>query len=90
MFKIIYSDLVKQDLIEISNFISIDNPFYATKVVGYLTRSIDILKIYPLLGKERRGGIREIIDNKYKYRIFYKINGKNIYIISIFKYKNIF
>jgi hypothetical protein len=49
MFKIIYSDLVKQDLIEISNFISIDNPFYATKVVGYLTRSIDILKIYPLL-----------------------------------------
>ncbi len=90
MFNVFYSEDSLIDLKEIADFISQDNPFYANKVIDIIYDSIEKLEIFPLLWKERKENLREIIDPKYWFRIIYELNteSKIINIISIFKYKN--
>jgi len=86
--KLLYS--ANEDILEIINFISGDNLFYANKVYEYIYKSVLLLKDFPFIWKSRKGWLREIVDPKYWFRIFYKIDSEReiVYIISIFKYKN--
>ncbi len=88
MHSIIYSKDSIKNLNEIANYISLDNPFQAKSVLENIYTSIDYLLLFPLIWKERKDWIREIVEKKYKYRIFYKIINQTVYIISIFKYKD--
>lgn len=88
MYKIIYSEDTLLDLQEIADYISSDNPFYAKKVITKIYKSIEFLETYPFIGKPRKDEIRELVEPQYKFRIFYKVENKSVYIISIFKYKN--
>jgi len=89
MYKIVYSKDSIFDLKEISNYIALDNPFYSRKVINKIYSSIELLEKFPYIWKERKDNIREIVEPNYKFRIFYKIDENVIYIISIFKWKNI-
>jgi len=88
MHKIIYTKRVQLNLIEIKNFISKDNPYYAIKVINNIESTIDILKNYPFIWKEVSDIHRLITEPKYKFKIVYRINWDIIYILSIFKYQN--
>ncbi len=88
MYKITYSEDTLYDLREIADYISLDNPFYAKKVITKIYKSIEFLETYPFIWKPRHDELRELVEPQYKFRIFYKVEDKNIYIISIFKYKN--
>ncbi len=89
MYNIIHSKNAIKDLWEISSYISLNNPIQAIRVIENIKWSIEYLKLFPLLWKERKDWLREIVI-KYKYRVFYKIENTTIYIISIFKYKDAF
>jgi plasmid stabilization system protein ParE len=88
MFNIVYSKKVKKDFIIINDYISLDNPIYWLKTINSIIHTIDILKTFPYIGKEVDWNLREIVENRYKYKIVYIINWKIINILSVYKYKN--
>ena len=49
MYKVVYSESTLSDLQEIVDFISIDNPFYAKKVIDKIYTSIELLETFPLI-----------------------------------------
>ena len=49
MVKIRWTDFALENLIAIGNYIEVDSPFYAKKVVNYLFCSVDIPGIAPPL-----------------------------------------
>lgn len=87
MHKIIYTKSFLKDLINIKEFISKDNEFYALKTIENINNTIDILKDFPMLWKVFENERRIIIEKDYKYKIFYKIKVKDIYILRVYKYK---
>lgn len=89
MYSIFYTPESEDNLDEIFRFISDDNMFYATKVVISIKNIIDILKLFPLSWKSIDKDNKMIIESTYKYNIIYKIKWHEIYILSIFKYKNL-
>lgn len=90
MYKIKLLSWANKNISEIINFISWDNLFYANKVYEYIYKSILLLKEFPFIWKPHKDWLREIVDPKYWFRIFYKVDLEDeiIYIISLFKYKN--
>jgi len=88
MFKIKYTAKAEDKLFQIYNFIALDNPFIAAKVIMKIKSSIDILWFFPLSWKVLEDNYRFIVDSKYNYKIIYQISNWVVYIISIFKYEN--
>ena len=88
MYKIIHSAKSLENIQEIFSFIEEDNPFYANRVIFKIQESIELLKEFPLIGKEKGDGLREILEPNYKFRIFYTLKDEVIYIIAILKYRN--
>ena len=75
MVKIRWTDYALENLIAIGNYIEIDSPFYARKIVNYLFNTVDILENHPLTGRIvpefENKAVRELIRNNY--RIVYKL-----------------
>lgn len=92
MYKIIISPLAMEDLENINNYISNDNPLVAQKVIAKIFDTISNISIFPNIWKKLEWEIREIVEPNYKFRIIYKIKNEQIEIeiISIFKNKNSF
>ena len=90
MYNVILLEKVQNDLKIIVGFISEDNPIFAIKTINSIMNTIDILETFPYVWKEISNNIRKLVESNYKYNIVYKIEWKNIYILSIFKYKNLF
>ena len=88
MYNILYTPKSEDNLKEIFKYISNDNKFYAAKVIYSIKDTIDILKIFPLAWKDIDLEFKMIVESKYKYKIVYHIKWNDIYILSIFKYKN--
>ena len=91
MHKIIYSPSSLKDLQEIKDFIQKDNPYYAWKVIETIFFFVNMLSIFPLIWKESnsKSWFREITEPTFRYKIIYWFDWKDIYISTIFKYKNI-
>ena len=89
MLKIIYTQRFKDDLIDIKNYISIDNVLYAIKTINSIKTTIEILKIFPKMWKISDSIYRIIIESKYKYKIFYRIENDSIFIVSVSKYRDL-
>ncbi len=86
-----YTPEAKRNLSEIQFYIFQDNPYYSIKVLKSIENTINFLKDFPYLWVWVNSILRKIIETKYKYTIFYKVNEKNktIEIISISKFKNL-
>ena len=88
MHKVIYTEKVKIDLIEIQDYISKDNLFYGFKVINSISNTIDLLETFPRLWIKMDDNNYSIVEKNYWYKIVYKIIKNNIYILWIFKFKN--
>jgi plasmid stabilization system protein ParE len=49
MYKIIYSEKVKDDLTKIKDFIILDNPIYALKTINSIIKTINLLENFPYI-----------------------------------------
>lgn len=81
--KIITKEVAKQDLLQIKWYIAQDSIFYADKTVNEINKRIENLLLFPEIGKviDKDENIRQIIYKSYK--ILYKFDSKNIYILHI-------
>ena len=86
MVRLIWSYKALEDIKEIFEYISRDSEFYARNVVKEIRKKVKSIKLFPRRGRV----IPEINDKNYReifqwnYRIMYKIESQNIYILSIF------
>jgi hypothetical protein len=76
--------------IENINFIKSYSWNYSDIVINKIFKIFSILVYFPLSWKLRDDWLGEIIEIKYKFRILYKIEWTNIYIVSVFKWKDSF
>lgn len=81
--KIITEKHAQQELIQIKWYIAQDSEFYANKTVNEINKRIENLLFFPEMGKviNEKRNIRQIIYKTYK--ILYKFNSENIYILHI-------
>jgi len=83
--KINWTDNAIQDLSEIKTYISRDSEFYASRFVNKLIDGVENLSIFPEMGRlvpeAQSKTIRELIYRPY--RIIYKIEEKQINIITV-------
>ncbi len=92
MYKIIYRPSSLNDINEIFDYISVDNLQVAIKVQETIFNFINYLAIFPMLWKQNWNwfNLREIIEPAFKYRIIYQIENDTIFIIWVFKNKNLY
>ena len=90
MFNVIFYDDAKSDYLNIWKYIAIDNLYYANKVLNKIDKSIETICLFPFIWKDMWNNNRLIVEPTYKFKIVYKVKWNIIYIISIFKYKNLF
>ncbi len=90
MHNIFYTPQAQKDLADIHTFITNDDPQIAIKVIETIFFYINNLSLFPHIGKQSHSQLwcREIIEPTFRYRIIYEYNGTDIWILSIFKYKN--
>ena len=88
MYEIVYSESSNIDIQEIYSYIWNDNQ-YSIKVVMKIKKTIMFLEDFPFIWQEIGFGLRHLIEQKYKYKIIYKIKWNIIEIVHIWKYKNI-
>ena len=88
MYKIAFFDDAKADYLEIWKYIAQDNLYYANEVLNKIDSSINTIANFPFIWKEMKNWLRLIVEPTYKFKIIYDIKKDFIYIISIFKYKN--
>jgi hypothetical protein len=72
------------------DFISDYSNEFSKFIISSILAVFSILSYFPLSWKLRKDWLREIIEPKYKFRILYKIEWTNIYIVSVFKWKDSF
>lgn len=81
--RIITKVAAKRELLQIKWYIEQDSKFYANKTVNEINKRINNLLLFPEMGKavNKKENIRQIIYKSYK--ILYKFDSKNIYILHI-------
>ena len=85
MAKINWTNNAKNDLKDIYDYIAKDSKYYANHFVNKIQNATKKLKRFSEIGRivpeYSDKSMRELIH--YNYRIIYKIDDKNIYIITI-------
>lgn len=85
MEKIIWTQIAKEDLQDIYDYISLDSEVYALRVVDKIVERTEILNKHPMTGKVvsefGQKEIREVIEGNY--RIIYFLGEEQIRIIRI-------
>jgi len=85
MAQVIWTEPALQDLDQIADYISLDNPVAAKKLVRRCFESVENLTRHPKLGKS----VPELGQSVYRHlilspcRIFNRLDGKKIYIIHV-------
>lgn len=72
----------------IYDFIAADSLYYAEEVIWKIEKSIWYLEHFPLIGTKIDNMTRYIVEPTYRYKIIYQVREENIYIVSVFKYKD--
>ena len=87
MARIIWTEPALQELDEIADYISLDNPTAAKKLVREAFKRVDHLAYHPKSGKLvdefEESVYREIVNPPCK--IFYRLAGEIIYIIHVIR-----
>jgi len=88
IYKILWADVAKQDLIDIIEYIAIDNPANALKILQKIKKMASALYSLPERGRvvpelQDQGILiyREIVTAPW--RIIYRISDKNVYVLSV-------
>ena len=89
MYKIKYLSSARKDIADIYKFIALDNPVIALNVIEKIRKTIWYLSDFPFIWIDIENWLMKLVDTKYHYIIFYKINWSIIEIVSVFKNKNL-
>ncbi len=89
MFSLNFSKEASLEYLNIWEYIAKDNLFYVNEILNKIDSSIDTILIFPYIWKEIENWLKIIVEPIYKYKIVYEVREDIIYIVSIFKYKNI-
>lgn len=82
--KIKWLDLALEDLEDISNYISQDNPSAAKRIVARLWAVVKTLAKHPEVGRPGRvSGTRELIVSRTPFLVPYRIVGSEIQILRV-------
>ncbi|NGP89373.1 type II toxin-antitoxin system RelE/ParE family toxin [Fodinibius halophilus] len=87
MAQVIWTEPALQDLDQIADYISLDNPAAAKKLVHRCFNRVENLNQHPKLGK----AVPELGESVYRQldlspcRIFYRIDNGTIYIIHVMR-----
>ena len=87
MAQIIWTEPALQDLDQIADYISLDNPEAARKLVKKTFEQVELLHQYPKLGKS----VQEVEDSIYREilvspcRIFYREEDQIVYIVHVMR-----
>jgi plasmid stabilization system protein ParE len=89
MYKLIYTQDFSNELRQIEQYIAVDNPLSALLAVRSILSSVLLLQKFPGIWKQYSTSFRMLVENQYKYRIIYRIEERNIYLMWVSKYKYI-
>ncbi|WP_223786817.1 type II toxin-antitoxin system RelE/ParE family toxin [Marinicella meishanensis] len=87
MAQIIWTEPALEDLDEIAEYIALDKPVAAKKLVTQVFDSVKRLKEFPLSGKVPEG----LEDSRYREivvgpcRIFYRLEGNQVFILYVMR-----
>jgi addiction module RelE/StbE family toxin len=87
MAQIVWTEPALQDLDQIADYISLDNPNAAKKLVRQCFQRVENLSQHPKMGK----AVPELDQSVYRQlvlspcRIFYRIDNNTIYIIHVMR-----
>ena len=88
IYKILWADVAKQDISDIIEYIAIENPANALKILQKIRKMASILHSLPERGRvvpelQDQGILiyREIVTAPW--RIIYRISDKNVYVLSV-------
>lgn len=83
-FKILWLKYAWQDLHDIRDYISQDNPEAAAKTILNIIDTVEKLSWHPEMGKEGRvDNTRELVIPGIPYTVPYRIKGKRIEILRV-------
>ncbi|EKD30389.1 MAG: hypothetical protein ACD_78C00070G0005 [uncultured bacterium (gcode 4)] len=85
MYKIKILSRAIDSITSIVDYIAKDNLFYANQVQDYIYKSIRLLEEYPFIWPELDKKYRSIVESKYKFKIVYRISGKTVFIVWIYR-----
>jgi toxin ParE1/3/4 len=73
--KLRFSPQATQDLIEIADYIRLENPRAAERVRASILESLQNLAAFPRIGRRQSvEGVRKLVTRRYGYLIYYSIN----------------
>lgn len=79
-----WSARAKQNVLEIYDYIALDNPTAAGRVLAEIRQAAEGLMDFPMLGQASEVvGLRELNLTKYPYTIAYKLTALQVIIASV-------
>ncbi|MCV9389050.1 type II toxin-antitoxin system RelE/ParE family toxin [Reichenbachiella ulvae] len=85
MAEVIWSSNALTDLSEIGEYIEVDSPKYAELTVNKLYNKVEVLSMYPKMGRKvpetEKENLRELIEGNY--RIIYEVGNVDIFILTV-------
>ena len=81
-YELIWSRRALVDLTSTLDYIAQDEPVAATDLARALKTKVDNLRTAPLMGREIRPGLRELVVHRH-YVVSYRVSGDQIQILKI-------
>jgi toxin ParE1/3/4 len=86
MAEVIWTQIAKEDLQDIYDYISLDSEVYALRVIDKIVERTEILSKHPMTGREvpefGQKEIREVIEGNYRI-VYYLEDADKIQIIRV-------
>jgi len=77
------------DIDQITDYLDEVAPDAKTAVLEDIHSSISQLKRFPLSGPQVPGrDLRKLVSTKYRFKIAYRLNGEDVWIVGVFRYQN--
>ena len=92
MVEIVWAEPALNDLDDIADYVALDNPDAAARLVAKVFDVIERLSNHPLSGKQ----VEELLDSPYREivvppcRIFYRHEGDAVYILHVMRGERLF
>ncbi|MEZ0388809.1 MAG: type II toxin-antitoxin system RelE/ParE family toxin [Verrucomicrobium sp.] len=87
MVRIVWAEPALQDLEQIADYIALDNPLAAKRLVQRTFKEVDMLRTFPELGATPH----DLPDSRYRHlvvnplRIFYRVSGNTVFIVYVMR-----
>ncbi|WP_050030572.1 type II toxin-antitoxin system RelE/ParE family toxin [Verrucomicrobium sp. BvORR034] len=87
MARIVWAEPALQDLDQIADYIALDHPPAAKKLVQRVFKKVEMLRTFPELGTTPH----DLPDSRYRHlvinplRVFYRVAGNTIFIVYVMR-----